>query len=165
VNEVATIEMLRGRYDEAEAGYQRMVDIYESIYTGQHYLIGTAKSNLGSVLARRERHGDAERRFREAIALYLATLPADHSNTGIARIKLGRSLLRQRRFAEAAAESFAGYEILFKQADPGIGFLVNARKDLVEAYEAMGQPEKAARFREELAALDAARVAPVAQKK
>jgi serine/threonine-protein kinase len=165
VNEVATIEMLRGRYDEAEAGYQRMVDIYESIYKGQHYLIGTAKSNLGSVLARRERHGDAERRFREAIAIYLATLPADHSNTGIARIKLGRSLLRQRRFAEAAAESFAGYEILFKQADPGIGFLVNARKDLVEAYEAMGQPEKAARFREELAALDAARAAPAAPKK
>jgi serine/threonine-protein kinase len=165
VNEIATIEMLRGRYDEAEAGYQRMVDIYESIYRGRHYLIGTAKSNLGSVLARRERHVEAEKRFREAIALYQATLPADHSNTGIARIKLGRSLLRQQRFAEAATESFAGYEILFKQADPGIGFLVNARKDLVEAYEAMGLPEKAARFREELAALDAARAAPVAQKK
>ena len=164
VNEIATIEMLRGRYDEAEAGYQRMVDIYESIYKGQHYLIGIAKSNLGSVLTRRERHAEAEQRFREAIALYLATLPADHSNTGIARIKLGRSLLRQRRFAEAAAESMAGYEILFKQADPGIGFLVNARKDLVEAYAAMGQPEKAARFREELAALDAARAAPAAPK-
>jgi serine/threonine-protein kinase len=165
VNEIATIEMLRGRYDEAEAGYQRMVDIYESIYKGRHYLIGIAKSNLGSVLTRRERHVEAEQHFREAIALYLATLPADHSNTGIARIKLGRSLLRQRRFAEAAAESLAGYEILFKQADPGIGFLVNARKDMVEAYEAMGQPERAARFREELAALDAARAAPAAPKK
>ena len=67
-------------------------------------------------------------------------------------IKLGRSLLRQRRFAEAAVESLAGYEIVAKQTNPAIGFLQNARKDLVAAYDTLGQPERAARFRAELAA-------------
>jgi eukaryotic-like serine/threonine-protein kinase len=162
LNEVATIAMLRGDYDEAERGYRRMVDIYQTIYPGLHYQIGIAKSNLGSVLTRRNDHVNAEKRFREAIAIFLATLPADHSTTGIARIKLGRALLRQRRFAEAATESFAGYEILIKQADPGISFLINARKDLVEAYTALAQPEKGARFRQELAALDAAKATPPA---
>ena len=59
---------------------------------------------------------------------------------------------RQRRFAEAGAESLAGYEILAKQTNPAIGFLQNARKDLVAEYDSLGQPERGARFRAELAA-------------
>jgi hypothetical protein len=64
---------------------------------------------------------------------------------------LGRSLLRQRRFAEASTESLAGYEILAKQANPAIGFLQNARRDLVAEYDSLGRPERGARFRAELA--------------
>jgi len=72
-------------------------------------------------------------------------------NTGIARIKLGRTLLRQHRYAEAVAETLPGYEILTKQTDPGVSWLVDARKDLVAAYDALKQPEKGAKFRAELA--------------
>ncbi|HEY7393578.1 MAG TPA: hypothetical protein VH559_01955, partial [Gemmatimonadaceae bacterium] len=64
-------------------------------------------------------------------------------------------LLRQSRFAEAQVESLAGYEILIKQANPAIGFIQNARRDLVAAYDSLKQPEKAARFRAELAEQEA----------
>lgn len=36
---------------------------------------------------------------------------ANHIDTGVARIKLGRALRRQNRYAEAEAETRAGYEI------------------------------------------------------
>jgi hypothetical protein len=62
--------------------------------------------------------------------------------------------LRQDRYAEAEAETRAGYEILVKQMDPKVTWLVNARKDLAEEYDALKQPEQAARFRAEAAALD-----------
>lgn len=69
-----------------------------------------------------------------------------------ARIKLGRSLLRQTKYADAAAESLGGSEILRKQAEPSVSFLKAARTDLVAAYEALGQTTEAARFRAETAA-------------
>jgi eukaryotic-like serine/threonine-protein kinase len=72
---------------------------------------------------------------------------AEHMNTGIARIKLGRALLRQSKFAEAEKETRAGYDILMKQANPGISFIQNARKDLSIEYDSLGRAELAAQFR------------------
>ena len=72
--------------------------------------------------------------------------------TGIARVKLGRALLRQRRHTEAEREILAGYDVLVKQTKAPVSWLEAARKDLVEVYEALGQPEKVARYRAELAA-------------
>jgi len=48
-------------------------------------------------------------------------------------------------------ETLAGYQILTRQTDPGVSWLVNARNDLVAAYDSLGEPEKAAKFRAELA--------------
>jgi hypothetical protein len=62
-------------------------------------------------------------------------------------IKLGRTLLREHRYAEAEAESRAGYDILIKQIDPKVSWLMSARQYLVEEYNALKQPEKAVEFR------------------
>jgi hypothetical protein len=45
---------------------------------------------------------------------------------------------------------------LTKQTNPPANWLQNARKDLVEEYGALHQPEKAAKFQAELAAADKA---------
>ena len=152
VNELGNIAVQRGRYDEAEAAFERMLAIYRAAYGENHYLLGTAISNLGSVASARKDNVRAERRFREALAIYGRTLPPDHLNVGIARIKLGRSLLRQGRFAEAAVESLAGHDIVAKQADASVSYLKAARADLAAAYDSLGQPARAARFRLEPAA-------------
>ena len=49
VNELASIAVQNNRYDEAEAGFRRMLSIYRAIYGDHHYLLGLATSNLGSV--------------------------------------------------------------------------------------------------------------------
>jgi serine/threonine-protein kinase len=151
VNELGTVSLQRNKLDDAEAAFRRMADIYAKVYPGGHYLTGTALSNLASVYMSRKEPAKAEPLYRQAIVIYSTAQSPEHLNTGIARIKLGRSLLRQGRFAEAAQESFAGYEIVSRQADPAVSFLKNARKDLVAAYDSLGEPGKAARFRAELA--------------
>ena len=42
-------------------------------------------------------------------------------------------------------------DIVLKQTDPSIGWLTNARKDLVAEYDSLGMPQKAARYAAELA--------------
>ena len=151
LNELGNIAYQRDHYDEAEAAYGRMVEIYKKVYNDRHYLIGIALSNVASVYSARKQYPRAEALYREVVRRYDGLIEPDNVNVGITRIKLGRALLRQGKFAEAAAESLAGYEILIKQANPGISFLKAARTDLSIAYDSLGQPDKAERFKKELA--------------
>jgi serine/threonine-protein kinase len=156
LNDISSLDVQGGDYDRAEAGYRRMLSIYRSVHGDGHYLLGTATSNLAGVfLARGDLHR-AEQLFREAVRRFESSQGPTHINTGIARVKLGRALLRQRRFAEAVEESRAGYDILISQTSPGTSFLLAARTDLVAAFDSLGRPDDATRFRSELAALRAA---------
>jgi hypothetical protein len=49
--------------------------------------------------------------YRQEISTFTELPLAKHIDTGVARIKLGSALLRQNRYAEAEAETRAGYEI------------------------------------------------------
>jgi len=64
----------------------------------------------------------------------------------------GVRFLREKRYAEA--ESRGGYEILINKISPGVAWLMNARKDLVEEYDALQKPAESAKFRAELVALE-----------
>jgi serine/threonine protein kinase len=132
VNELGNLALVSGDYAHAEAHFQRMIAIYEQVYSGKHYLIGIAKSNLASVYMRREQWSRAEPLFRASLAMYAQSLPANHVNEGIGRIKLGRTLLRQHKYADAAAETQRGFDIVSRQASPAVSWLESARKDLAE---------------------------------
>ncbi len=150
LNELGHTALNRGSLDEAEAHFRRMLEIYGKVYGENHQLYGIAMSNLGSVYSERKDYARAEQLFRQVVTIFTEAQGPAHLNTGIARIKLGRALVQQHRFEQAAAESYAGYQIVSKLADPGVSWLKNARKDLVLAYDSLKQPEKAARFRAEL---------------
>jgi serine/threonine-protein kinase len=147
VNDLGTVALARKRLDEADAAFSRMAEIYRAVYAGGHYLIGIALSNLGSVAMERPDYPRAERLYREAIAIFSATQSPTHLNVGIARIKLGRALLREGHPADAEPEILAGMNVLLGQTVPSVGWLRNAREDLVALYSQTRQPEKAARYR------------------
>ncbi len=151
VNELGNIAVQQGRLDDAERYYGRMAAIYRVTYPGGHYLVGIALSNLGGVYLSRKDYHQAEAMYRSAIEQFTRAQGPDHLNTGIGRIKLGRTLIRDGRFREGAAESRAGYDIVARQASPGVSFLRAARRDLVVAYDSLGERELAARFRAEIA--------------
>ncbi len=152
LNELGSVALQEGKYDAAEQYFTRMADIYRSEYGEQHYLYATALSNLASVYTAQQQWTRAEKLYRQAIPIYVESQSPTHINTGIARIKLGRTLLRQQRYADAEGETHEGYDILRTQMDPKVSWLVNARKDLVEEYEGLKEPDQAARFRAEIAA-------------
>ncbi len=148
LNELANVALARDDHERADALFRRMEQIYREVYGERHALVATALSNRASVELRRGNLAAAERLFREVVARYTQALSAEDLDTGIARIKLGRALLGQGRFSDAARESLAGFEIVSARADPGVGWLRAARHDLALAYEALGRPEEAARFRD-----------------
>ena len=154
LNELGSAALRQHENEVAEQFFLRMVNIYRQVYGQHHYLFAVALSNLGSVYSSREEWPRAEKIYRQVIPIFTESQSANHVNTGVARIKLGRTLLRQNRYVEAEAETRPGYEILFKQMDLKVTWLVNARKDLAEEYDALKQPEEAARFRAETASLN-----------
>ena len=151
LNDLGKVAQNRGKLDEAEGDFRRMAEIYRTVYHDHHYLIAVALSNLGSVYLEEKQYVRAEKLFREVIQRFTDTLSADHVNTGIARAKLGNALLLQHRFVEAEAETYAGYQILV-QRKAASTWMTRTLQDLAEEYDALKQPEKAAKFRAELAA-------------
>ena len=152
LNEMGNVASMRDHLDEAGARFERAADIYRSVYGDHHYLVAIALSNVASISNDKKDYPRAEQQFRDVIRRYKETLPADNVNLGIAQIKLGRTLLRQNRYKDAEPETLAGYEILNKQSSPSTSFIRAARKDLAAEYDALNQPQQAARFRAELAA-------------
>lgn len=147
LNELGTMALAGDQFAAAEARFQRVVAIYRQAYAGKHYLISIGLSNLASVYMAQKQFARAEPLLRESMKIYAQTLAPTHINVAIGRIKLGRTILRQNRFKEAEAESRAGFEILSKQTNPAVSWLNNARKDLAEEYEALGDQERARQFR------------------
>jgi eukaryotic-like serine/threonine-protein kinase len=150
LNELGTVALQRDRFDEAEARFRRMQEIYKTAYGQRHYLYALASANLASVYLARKDFARAEPMFREVVQLYTRALSAEHQFTGIGQIKLGRALAGEKRYMEAEEHLLVGYKILKKQTSPSASWLQSARKELVNIYEALNQPEKAAQFREEL---------------
>ena len=152
LNELWNVASMRDHLDEAEARFQRAADIYRTVYGDHHYLVAIALSNVAGISYDKKDYPRAEQLFRDVIRRYKETLPADNVNLAIAHIKLGRALLHENRYKDAEPETLAGYEILIKQSSPSTSFIHAARKDLAAEYEALNQPQQAARFRAELAA-------------
>jgi len=152
LNELGNVASMRDHLDEAEARFQRAADIYRAVYGDHHYLVAIALSNVAGITYDKKDYPRAEQLFRDVIRRYKETLPADNVNLAIAHIKLGRALLHDNRYKDAEPETLAGYEILIKQSSPSTSFIHAARKDLAAEYDALNQPQQAARFRAELAA-------------
>jgi len=155
LNELGNTAVRESKFLDAEKYFARMVSIYHAIYGDHHYLVGIATSNLAGAYAGEQQWTQAETLFRQAVQIFTETQSSTHINTGIARVKLGHVLLHEKEYREAEVESHAGYDILIKQIAPGASWLINARKDLVEEYTALGQPQSSQPFRAELASLNA----------
>ncbi|MGB8013415.1 MAG: serine/threonine-protein kinase [Terriglobales bacterium] len=151
LNEQGNVAAMRDQYDIARARFQRAADIYRSVYGDHHYLVAIAFSNVADTYMHQKDYAHAELLFRDVVRRFQETLPADNVNLGIAHLKLGRTLLRENRYKDAEPETLAGYEIVAKQSSPATSFMHAARTDLASEYEALNQPEKASRFRAELA--------------
>lgn len=149
LNELGSLAVREERYADAEALYHRVLDIYGRAYSGKNFRRGVATANLADTYMYRKDYRRAEPLYREALDIYIASQGAEHLNTGIGHIKLGRCLLRSGRFREAVPETERGYAIVAKVAAPDVSFLQAARLDLSIAFDSLGKPAEAGRYRAE----------------
>jgi len=159
VNELGNVLAVRNLQAEAAQMFMRAADIYRQVHGEQHYLVAIALSNVAYAQMQQADYVRAEALFRRVIDTFSRTLGPANVNTGIARIKLGRTILRAGRPAEAVTETLAGYRILSAQTNPSISYLQAARADLATAYDAINEPQEAARFRTERSAVEAGNAA------
>lgn len=146
-NELGNVALRQGKLDDAEGDFQEALNIYRTVYNNKHYQVGITQCNLGGVYLERKDYPRAEQFVRDALDTYSKSVAPDHYNVGIARIRLGAALIGQHRFRDAEQETLAGYDILVKKANPNLIWIQNASKDLVQIYDALGEPAKAAKFR------------------
>jgi tetratricopeptide (TPR) repeat protein len=139
----------RGDLATAEVEYARCVEINEQFYGQEQYNTAVAISNLADVLVRERKYRRAEQTIRPAVEALTAHPLPGNPTVGVAQLTLGESLLGQRRYREAEGPVLAAYGILVSQPSYA-DRLKAARKDLVDVYESLKTPEKAARFRSEL---------------
>jgi eukaryotic-like serine/threonine-protein kinase len=146
-NELGNVALRQGHLSDAEADFREAISIYRTTYGDSHYQVGIAQCNLGGVYLQRKDYARAESLIRDSLQTYAKSVSPTHYNVGIARVRLGAALLGQHRYHEAEQESLTGYDILMKKANANLTWVQNARKDLVQIYAALGQPDKAAKFR------------------
>ena len=150
LNDLGNLAEYADDHAAAAAYFIRMLAIYHKVYGDNHYLVGIATSNLATTYLYAKRLGEAEPLFRQALAIFTRTQGPQSLNAGVAHIKLGRTLAGEKRWADALANTKAGYDIMARQADPSVSFLRAARTDLVKEYTALGNAADAAKWQKEI---------------
>ncbi|MGC2639675.1 MAG: serine/threonine-protein kinase [Acidobacteriaceae bacterium] len=149
INQLGLLAYNRNQYDAARQYFTQAMNIWEKVYGDQHQFIAIGYSNLGSVCMGGKNYLCAERNYREAVRRLDLASP-DGLNDAVAHLKLGRALLKEGRYGEAEPHTLGAYKYLVAHVNPANSYLANARKDLAAIYDALHQPQTAARFRAEL---------------
>ena len=137
----------RGDMATAKRDLTRAIEIDRILFGEGSQLTAAAMVDLAEVYMKEGQDTRAEQMLRDAVRALVADFPAGDAHIGFAQIIWGRALLREKRYVEAEKQLAAGYEILAKQPHPPTDRLLEARQDLVSVYDALKEPDKAAKFR------------------
>lgn len=87
------VELLRGRYRQAEERFDMAISIWRSIPQGEKDGNFAANlNNIGMLCFKQGRYADAARRFREVVTLFQDSSPADDKRLASARGNLAAAL-------------------------------------------------------------------------
>jgi len=139
-----------GRPAEAEPLLRTLLDRQRAELPASDPSLAGTLANLGKNLLNQRKWSEAEPAIRECLAIRQKALPDDWSRFN-AMSMLGGSLLGQARYSEAEPLLLAAFEGMKTRKDKippqGKTRLAEASERVVELYEALGQPEKAAEWR------------------
>ena len=141
-----------GDYTEAEAYYRKATEVHEQVLPKEQIWRAYPLRGLGKLLLERDEPLEAEAPLRESLAISLQANPPSPIVVSIIRCELGSALLAQRRFNEAETlllEALSTSEESPRHQD----HLRQVLTHLATLYEAQRDPQKAATYRERLAAL------------
>ena len=146
LNSLAAAEFSTGNTEAGIAMYIRSTNIFEKMYGSQHPHTLVARANLASTLLRMQRVDTAATVLADVVRVASTALAPDHQDLAVFRIRLGRARLAQKRYRDVITESLRGLMSLEASTSEPTSFSRAARKDLRDAYLALGDASGAARF-------------------
>ncbi len=147
----ADVQEKRGDLAAAEALLRESAAIRERKLGADHPYVAESLTPLAQVLRKQQEFGEAESVARRALGIREAKLPANHWATAETRLCLGRVLLDAQRYADAEPSLLQASETL-EAIKARAALRRQALEGLAALYEGWGQPERAARYAEQLAA-------------
>lgn len=144
-----------GRFEEADGWWHKWLEVMKEYRGAQSPNYARQLSAYCDSLLKQEKWAAAEPHLRACLALR-SKLEPDDWRTFAQQAKLGEALLRQKKYAEAEKELLAAFAGM-KQREKQIAALdrpslAGAAAALVRLYEETGQPDKAAKWKQEAAA-------------
>jgi serine/threonine protein kinase len=144
------------RFANAEPLYCRMLRNAQELFGAADPRVGGIQAQLALNLLRQKKYGEAESVLRNCLKIREQVQP-DAWTTFNTKAMLGGSLLGQRRYSHAEPLLLAGYEGMKareKDIPPGgRPRLIEAVQRIIELYDALGEKDKADKWRQRLAEL------------
>jgi tetratricopeptide (TPR) repeat protein len=101
LNSLALLDVMQGRYSDAESLYQRSLQIREKALGSEHPLVSTSLNNLASLYEDQGRYSDAEPLYRRSLAIREKTVGPEDPKVGTILNNLALLLDDQERYSEA----------------------------------------------------------------
>jgi tetratricopeptide (TPR) repeat protein len=153
MSSLGTLRSERGKQKEAAELLTEVLASQRRKFTNDSTLVAATLANLGMCYIRQDKPAEAEPLFRESLAIREKQMP-NHWLRFLGVKMLGDSLLDQKRHAEAEPLLLDAYMALQpqQQAIPAGNRknIAETAKRLVELYEKVSKPEKAAAWRAKL---------------
>ncbi len=146
------LALKRGNLSPAESDFSRALRIYTTAFGDENIQTAMIKSHLADVYVKERQYARAEPLYREAVTSFTARPLTGNVSVGVVEICLGSVLLHEKRYGEAEKYLTSGYPILMSQPSAYPARIQEARDDLIAVYDALKEPEKAAKFRAKLIA-------------
>ncbi len=146
LNLLAAAEINTGEAASGIGRYVRATQIFGRLYGDSHPHTLVARANLASTLLRAQLVDSAATVLADVVRIAAASLDSTHQDLAIFRIRLGRARLAQKRYRDVIESSTRGLRSLEATQTEPTSFSRAARKDLREAYLALGDASGAARF-------------------
>ena len=150
MNNLALVYRSQGRNDEALPLCSGAFETLRRVLGADHPGTLISMGNLGDLYVTLGRLGEAETLLAEAVAGVRRALPREHLITGVTIRKYGVCLLALGRNDEAEANLLDAHEILTAAVGAEHVQTQKVILNMVELYDATGNPDEAARWRAKL---------------
>lgn len=147
LRDLASVLQAKGNFDEAGPLYHEALKIVRNKFPADHPEVATALIGLGHLFVDKGETKRAEALLQQGWEIRQKSLPKDHWTTAEAEGLLGACLTTQGRFQEAESHLTASYAALKSKRGESAPPTLESLARLIALYEAWGNPEKAADYR------------------
>ena len=150
---LATLYRNQGKYEEAEPVFIKVLDVQRRVLSSENPDTLSTMSDLALLYLKQCKYAQAAALLREALTAYEKTL-LDSWRRYDCQSMMGASLAGQKNYVEAEPLLLAGYDGMLqrKATIPAASRykLEQAGRWIVQLYQSLGQPEKAAEWQNRL---------------